>query len=193
MAEINKIIVGIDEAGRGPLAGPVVAAAVIMPTEIPGVADSKKLSAKKREKLFAEIYQICKVGVGIASVAEIDKINILQATMLAMQRAYQDLNIIADLVLVDGNKAPVLNCSKVEAIIDGDAKVAVISAASIIAKVTRDKIMQELSIHNPEYSWHKNSGYGTKLHLDAINEFGISKHHRLSFEPIKSKINLATE
>jgi ribonuclease HII len=189
----NKILVGIDEAGRGPLAGPVVAAAVIMPIDISGVADSKKLSAKKREKLFDEIYQTCKVGVGIASVEEIDKINILQATLLAMQRAYENLNIIADLVLVDGNKAPSLNCLKIEAIIDGDAKIPVISAASIIAKVTRDKIMHELAIKYPEYSWHKNAGYGTKLHLEAINEFGISKHHRLSFEPIKSKISLATK
>lgn len=193
MSDSPKIIVGIDEAGRGPLAGPVVAAAVIMSNEIPGVADSKKISAKKREKLFTEIYQTCKVGVGIASVEEIDKINILQATMLAMQRAYEDLNIIADLVLVDGNKAPTLNCLKIEAIIDGDAKIPVISAASIIAKVTRDKIMQELAIKHPEYSWHKNSGYGTKLHIDAIKAFGISKHHRLSFEPIKSKISLASK
>lgn len=185
----DKIIIGIDEAGRGPLAGPVVAAAVIMPIEIEGVADSKKLSVKKREILFKQIMENCKVGVGISSCQEIDQINILQATMLAMQRAYENLDVIGDVTLIDGNKAPKLNCPEVTPVIGGDGIIPVISAASIIAKVTRDKIMQNLDKEFPEYLWHKNSGYGTKAHLKAIDEFGITKHHRLSFEPIKSKVN----
>ena len=180
----KKIIVGIDEAGRGPLAGPVVASAVYMPFDIEGVDDSKKLSKKKRELLYDKIIELAKVGVGIASVEEIDEINILQATMLAMQRAYIDLNFIADSVLVDGNKAPEFNCLDVRPIIGGDALIHSISAASIIAKVTRDKIMQELGLEFPMYLWGKNSGYGTKDHLEALRKFGITKHHRLSFAPI---------
>lgn len=183
----NKIIIGIDEAGRGPLAGPVVAAAVIMPVEIEGVADSKKISAKKREVLFQKIIENCKVGVGISSCQEIDQINVLQATMLAMTRAYDNLNVAGDTALIDGNKAPKLNCPEVTPIIGGDGIIPVISAASIIAKVTRDRIMQELDLEFPGYLWRKNSGYGTKAHLEAIHEFGVTKHHRLSFEPIKSR------
>jgi len=184
----NKIIVGIDEAGRGPLAGPVVAAAVILSEDIEGVADSKKLSALKRENLYKKIITAGQVGVGIATVEEIDQINILQATMLAMQRAYKNLNCYADLVLVDGNKAPSLECLDVQAIIDGDNMVPIISAASIIAKVTRDKIMQELDLQFPQYLWKQNSGYGTKIHLEAIEKFGINQHHRKSFSPIKKYI-----
>ncbi|MCT4634863.1 MAG: ribonuclease HII [Rickettsiales bacterium] len=183
----DKIIVGIDEAGRGPLAGPVVAAAVIMPIAIEGVADSKKLSPKKREGLFQQIMETCKIGVGISSPQEIDQINILQATMLAMERAYNNLNITADVALIDGNKAPKLNCEEVTPVIGGDGIIPVISAASIIAKVTRDRIMHELDQEFPSYLWHKNAGYGTKAHLEAIYEFGLTKHHRLSFEPIKSR------
>lgn len=180
----KKIIVGIDEAGRGPLAGPVVAAAVYMPYDIEGVDDSKKLSKKRREFLYDKIIDSAKVGVGIASVEEIDKINILQATMLAMQRAYNNLNLKSDSVLVDGNKAPILNCVDVRTIIGGDAFIKSISAASIIAKVTRDKIMQELGEEFPMYLWERNSGYGTKNHLEALNKFGITRHHRLTFAPI---------
>jgi ribonuclease HII len=183
---MNKIIVGIDEAGRGPLAGPVVAAAVILPYETEGLADSKKLSAKKREALFEQIIAIGKVGIGIASIEEIDQINILQATMLAMQRAYDSLNIQADLVLIDGNKAPKLNAKEVQWVIDGDNLIPIISAASIIAKVTRDKIMAELDKEFPKYMWKNNSGYGTKAHLEAVAKYGITKHHRLSFAPIKN-------
>lgn len=190
MKNSKSIIVGIDEAGRGPLAGPVVAAAVILPSSIEGVMDSKKLSPIKRELLFAKISEIAQIGVGIASVAEIDDLNILQATMLAMSRAYDDLNIIADSVLIDGNKAPKLNCSDVQAIISGDDLVEVISAASIIAKVTRDKIMQELALEFPQYLWHKNAGYGTKAHLDAMQIHGITKHHRKSFAPVAKVVLL---
>jgi ribonuclease HII len=181
----KKIIVGIDEAGRGPLAGPVVAAAVIMPHNLIGIADSKKISAKKREILFKEIIKIGQVAVGIATVEEIDKINILQATMLAMQRAYENLNIKADIVLIDGNKAPKLICNDVQTIIDGDNLIEVISAASIIAKVTRDHIMQDLDQIFPEYLWHKNAGYGTKEHIEAIQKHGVTIHHRQSFSPVR--------
>lgn len=180
----KKIIVGIDEAGRGPLAGPVVATAVYMHCDIDEVDDSKKLSKKKREFLYDKIVEVAKVGVGIASVEEIDRVNILQATMLAMQRAYINLNLKADLVLVDGNKAPELNCLDVRSVIGGDALIKTISAASIIAKVTRDKIMQELGLEFPAYLWEKNFGYGTKDHLKALTKFGITKHHRLTFAPI---------
>lgn len=185
----KKIIVGIDEAGRGPLAGPVIAAAVIMPYLIDEVTDSKKLSIKKRDYLYHKIIESAKVAVGISSVKEIDEINILQATMLAMQRAYNNLNCFADMVLIDGNKAPHLNCLNIKTIIGGDAIEPAISAASIIAKVTRDKIMQDLSAEFPRYFWHKNAGYGTKHHLEAIKKFGITIHHRLSFEPIKSNLS----
>lgn len=180
-----KIIVGIDEAGRGPLAGPVVAAAVIMQNKIDGINDSKKLSAKKREVLFKQIMENAEVGIGVASVREIDNINILQATMLAMQRAYENLGIAADLVLVDGNKVPKISCPDLQAIIGGDAIIYQISAASIIAKVTRDRIMYELDKQFPQYLWKNNAGYGSKAHLNAIADFGATEHHRLTFAPIK--------
>jgi ribonuclease HII len=182
----NNKIVGIDEAGRGPLAGPVVAAAVILPYDIDGLNDSKKLSKLKREYLFAKIIEISNISIGIADVQEIDNINILQATMLAMQRAYEGLTIGDDYyqVLVDGNKAPNINCPDVKTIIGGDALQPAISAASIIAKVTRDKIMKDLDQEYPQYLWKKNAGYGTKEHLLAISNFGITKHHRLSFAPV---------
>lgn len=182
----HKIIVGIDEAGRGPLAGPVVAAAVIMPITIEEVKDSKKLSAIKREKLFEQIIKLSKYGIGIASVEEVDEINILQATMLAMKRSYEQLNLVADLVLIDGNKAPKLNCIDFQTIIKGDDLVPIISTASILAKVTRDRLMNELAKEYPQYLWSKNSGYGTKEHLEAIKKYGITKHHRLTFAPIKN-------
>lgn len=181
----KKVIVGIDEAGRGPLAGPVVASAVYLPTLIEGLADSKKLSSKKRELLFYKIQEYGKIGIGIASVIEIEQINILQATMLAMQRAYENLLITADLILVDGNKTPDIKNIEIQAIIDGDNLISEISAASIIAKVTRDKIMQDLSIEFPQYGWQENAGYGTKKHLEAIKRFGITIHHRTTFAPIK--------
>lgn len=180
------IIVGVDEAGRGPLVGSVVAGAVILPNDfdLPGLTDSKKLSEKKRETLYALIIQQCQWAVGGSSPQEIDEINILQATMLAMKRAVENLNIKYDQVLVDGNRCPELeNC---QSIIKGDLTEPVISAASIIAKVTRDRQMVALDEQYPEYGFAKHKGYGTKVHLQALAEFGAIKYqHRYSFAPIK--------
>ena len=180
------IIVGVDEAGRGPLIGSVVAGAVILPNDfdLPELTDSKKLSEKKREILYALITQQCQWAVGESSPQEIDEINILQATMLAMKRAVENLNIKYDQVLVDGNRCPELeNC---QSIIKGDLTEPVISAASIIAKVTRDRQMVALGEQYPEYGFAKHKGYGTKVHLQALAEFGaIKRQHRYSFAPVK--------
>lgn len=180
------IIVGVDEAGRGPLVGSVVAGAVILPNDfdLPGLTDSKKLSEKKREALYALITQQCQWAVGESSPQEIDEINILQATMLAMKRAVENLNIKYNQVLVDGNRCPELeNC---QSIIKGDLTEPVISAASIVAKVTRDRQMVALDEQYPKYGFAKHKGYGTKAHLQALSEFGAIKHqHRYSFAPVK--------
>jgi len=187
--EIEKstsgIIAGVDEAGRGPWAGPVVAAAVILDkNNIPdGINDSKKIKLPKRELLFDEIMRTAQVGVGIVSAQEIDEINILQATMLAMQRAVGGLPELPDTALIDGNKCPDLKCNRI-AIVKGDTKSLSIAAASIIAKVTRDRIMHKLSDEFPEYGWVTNSGYGTKIHQEALLKFGVTKHHRKSYKPI---------
>lgn len=183
------IIAGVDEAGRGPWAGPVVASAVIIDiNNIPsGINDSKKLKSESREVLYKTIMQTCHVGVGIASAEEIDDINILQATMLAMQRAVSNLPIAPGLALIDGNKTPKLPCNAI-AIIKGDAKSISIAAASIIAKVTRDRIMRSLSEEFPEYGWHTNAGYGTKTHQDALAKHGITPHHRKSYKPVAALI-----
>jgi len=180
------IIVGVDEAGRGPLVGSVVAGAVILPNDfdLPELTDSKKLSEKKRDTLYALITQQCQWAVGESSPQEIDEINILQATMLAMKRAVENLNIQYNQVLVDGNRCPELeNC---QSIIKGDLTEPVISAASIIAKVTRDRQMIALDRRHPEYGFAKHKGYGTKVHLDALKVYGaIEQQHRYSFAPIK--------
>lgn len=180
------IIVGIDEAGRGPLVGNVVAGAVILPDnfDLPGLTDSKKLSEKKRQALYKEITTQCHWSIGQASPQEIDEINILQATMLAMERAIESLSAKYDRVLVDGNRCPDLeNCS---AIVKGDMKVPAISAASIIAKVTRDQQMIDLDKDYPQYGFIRHKGYGTLEHLSALEEFGIIKgQHRESFAPIR--------
>ena len=180
------LIVGVDEAGRGPLVGSVVAGAVILPKDfnLPELTDSKKLSEKKREILYTLITEQCQWAVGEASAAEIDEINILQATMLAMQRAVENLKVQYDQVLVDGNRCPELeNCI---AIIKGDLTEPVISAASIIAKVTRDRQMIELDKKYPEYEFAQHKGYGTKVHIEALTEFGaIDGQHRYSFAPVK--------
>jgi len=181
-----SIIVGVDEAGRGPLAGPVVAAAVYLPEKFDtsGIKDSKKISAKKREELYSRILSECQVGVGIVSAEEIDQLNILQATMLAMRMATEELKVQIDKVIVDGNRCPeIRNC---ESIIKGDDKFVQISAASIIAKVTRDRMMIELSRKYPVYGFEKHKGYGTKDHIEALDIYGpIKGVHRFSFAPVK--------
>lgn len=181
---------GCDEVGRGPLAGDVVAAAVILDPENPitGLDDSKKLTEKKREQLFIEIQQKAKSWcIARASVAEIDKMNILQASLLAMTRAVQGLHIQPEYVLVDGNKLPKWDYPA-EAVVKGDSRVAAISAASILAKVTRDREMVELDKTYPGYGFAGHKGYPTKVHMDALDKLGITPIHRTSYAPVRAKI-----
>lgn len=178
-----NIICGVDEAGRGPLAGPVYAAAVVLKRgqTIEGVNDSKKLSEKKRELLFDKIIAQCEdYSIGTASEKEIDEINILQATFLAMKRAVEGLSLRPDCALVDGNQVPPLNCD-VETVIKGDSKSESIAAASILAKVSRDRYMLEMAEKYPQYGFEKHKGYGTKLHYEMIEKYGICEIHRKSF------------
>ena len=184
------LIAGVDEAGRGPLIGSVVTAAVILDPNNPieGLNDSKKLTAKKREKLFLEIKEKALAwSIAEASHAEIDEINILQATMLAMQRAVAGLKIQPDLVRIDGNRCPELSVAS-EAVIGGDALYAEISAASILAKVTRDHQMLAMDAEFPDYGFAKHNGYPTKAHLEAIEQYGVLAEHRRSYKPIKIAI-----
>lgn len=191
-----QLIAGVDEAGRGPLAGPVVAAAVIFPVgfaidsrELEKIKDSKKLSSRQREKLFTLIKEKA-VTVSIATIghARIDQINILQASLLAMRQAVNTLNVQPDYVMVDGKfKIPELDIPQ-EAIIDGDAQVFAIAAASIIAKVSRDYLMNLLDEKYPDYKFRQHKGYGTKQHLEILKKFGPSPIHRRSFEPLKSQL-----
>ena len=177
------VICGIDEAGRGPLAGDVYAAAVIFDEEtvIEGINDSKKLSEKKRELLYDEIVSKAKAYcVASATAEEIDNINILQATFLAMKRAYEGLGIAADLALIDGNRTPNLQCG-MKTIVKGDSLSACIAAASILAKVSRDRYMKELAEKYPEYCFEKHKGYGTKLHCELILKYGPCPIHRKTF------------
>ncbi len=179
-----EIICGVDEAGRGPLAGPVYAAAVILPKGhiVEGVNDSKKLSEKKRELLFDKIIDECVCySIGTASEKEIDEINILQATYLAMKRAVDGLEIVPQLALIDGNRIPPLISTDARAIVKGDAKSASIACASILAKVSRDRYMLEMAKKYPEYQFEKHKGYGTKLHYEMIEKYGICEIHRKSF------------
>jgi ribonuclease HII len=183
-------ICGIDEAGRGPWAGPVVAAAVILPARgrgarPKGLADSKQLSAEAREELALAIRACAQVGVGIASAEEIDRINILQATHLAMRRAFDSLGERPVAALIDGNAGPDLGCA-VETIVDGDVHVACISAASIIAKVERDRMMNELCAAYPGYSFSRHKGYGTPAHQEALARLGPCPIHRMSFKPVQA-------
>lgn len=178
------MIVGVDEAGRGPLAGPVVAAAVILcDGGIAGLDDSKKLSAKRRAVLEAEIIARCRWAIGAASVAEIDALNILQATMLAMTRAVDALGIAPGEVLVDGNRLPRWGHAA-RAIVGGDALYPCISAASIIAKEYRDRVMVAADVAHPGYGWCRNMGYGTAEHLAALRRLGATPLHRHSFAPV---------
>jgi ribonuclease HII len=179
-------IAGIDEVGRGPLAGPVTAAAVILdPARIPpGLADSKALTAKKRETLFDLILATAQCSVAHASVEEIDSLNILRASHLAMERAVAGLPHPPDHCLIDGNLIPQGLKTRAEAIVKGDAKSLSIAAASIIAKVTRDRLMVDLAQQHPGYGWEVNAGYPTKLHLNALLNLGVTAWHRRSFKPI---------
>lgn len=182
-AEGFSRVCGIDEAGRGPLAGPVFAACVVLRPgeEIAGLNDSKKLSEKKRELLFDEITaHAADYSIAMASEQEIDEINILQATFLAMRRAFNDLHTKPDLALIDGNRAPGLEVAE-RMIVRGDAKSASIAAASILAKVSRDRYLYDLDSRYPQYQFAKHKGYGTKLHYEMLAQYGISPVHRRSF------------
>lgn len=179
------LIAGVDEVGRGPLAGPVTAAAVILdPACIPpGLADSKTLTAAKRERLFAEIAACARVSIAHATVEEIDALNILRASHLAMERAVAGLGAI-DHALIDGNLIPAGLKGRAEAIVKGDAKSLSIAAASIMAKVTRDRLMVDLAQQHPGYGWEGNAGYPTKAHLQALLDLGVTPWHRRSFAPV---------
>ncbi len=184
-------VAGVDEVGRGPWAGPVVAAAVILQAErIPaGLNDSKKLTRLRREALLPLLEDQALIGIGLASVEEIDQHNILAASMLAMTRAVAALPVTPALALVDGNRAPDLACP-VTTIIKGDARCLSIAAASIVAKVTRDRLMETLAGEHPGYGWERNAGYGTAEHRDGLDRLGITAHHRLSFRPIAERAAL---
>lgn len=187
-----KMVAGVDEVGRGPLAGPVVAACVVIgsefviPKELEGVKDSKKLSEKKREELYEDIMRILPdVGVGICNHKIIDKVNILQATFLAMKKAVTELKEEPEIVLVDGKfTVPILSVQQ-KAIIKGDSSVFSIAAASIVAKVVRDRLMRKIHDKYPEYGFHKHKGYGTKFHIEALKKYGPCPIHRRSFSPVK--------
>lgn len=186
------MIAGIDEAGRGPWAGPVVAGAVIFPgLEIePSLArrldDSKKLTPAKREELFEELHAGgALIGCGMADVEEIDRLNILQATFLAMRRAVENMPGKPSFALIDGNKVPPGLACPARALVKGDALSLSVAAASVIAKVTRDRLMTKLAADFPHYAWEKNAGYGTKAHQDGIKSYGICIHHRRSYAPIR--------
>lgn len=185
------IVVGVDEVGRGPLAGPVLTSAVILPQhyDLPGLTDSKKLTPQKREALAIEIKeQALAWSIGNASVEEIDELNILHATMLAMQRAVSCLSVKPDRVLVDGNRAPEFGIPA-DAIVGGDGLQPSISAASIVAKVARDKIMRDFAAIYPQYGFERNSGYPTKQHREALIEHGVTPIHRRSFAPVRAMLN----
>ena len=179
-------VAGVDEVGRGPLCGPVTAAAVILdPENIPdGLNDSKKMTAKKRDALFHVILSSAICCIAHASVEEIDEINILRASHLAMERAISRLSTKADHALIDGNMIPKGLTIPAQSIVKGDGRSVSIAAASIIAKVERDRIMGKLATEFPGYGWEKNAGYGTKQHLDALGSLGVTTHHRRSFKPI---------
>ena len=188
--DLPGLVAGVDEAGRGPLAGPVVAAAVILDDlrPIKGLADSKKLTARTRDRLYDEIraYALC-CSIGEASVEEIDRLTILQATLLAMQRAVAGLRLKPVKVLVDGNRLPVLDVMA-EAIVQGDAKVQAISAASILAKVHRDRWCEAIDAQYPHYGFAAHKGYGTAVHMQALREHGPTPWHRRSFSPVAMAI-----
>lgn len=188
----GPLIAGVDEVGRGPLAGPVVACAVVMPPDkraMPGINDSKRLSAKQREKVIGKILEhAVSVGIGAASVREIDRLNILQASVLAVRRALRRLTVTPNHIVVDGKSVRTYDF-KHTAVIHGDSRCYSIACASIVAKITRDRVMHALSVRYPAYNWGENSGYATAIHLKSIADFGITRHHRKSFMPV-SQISL---
>lgn len=187
-----KLIAGVDEAGRGPLAGPVVAAAVILPQtyQLERLDDSKKLTVRQRERLFVAIKdQASSYAIAHASEAEIDELNILHASMLAMQRAVNQLSLTPDLALIDGNRVPELTVPA-KAMVGGDGLESCISAASILAKVTRDRIMAEHAITYPGYGFETNQGYPTQAHRDAITKLGVTPIHRRTFGPVKKQLDM---
>jgi ribonuclease HII len=188
----GRTVAGVDEAGRGPLAGPVVAAAVILPfgVAVDGADDSKRLTAAERAELYGRILAIARcVGVGAASVREIDRRNILRATTVAMQRALFNLVVPPDHVVIDG--LPVKHLGREhEAIVDGDALIHSIGCASIVAKVVRDRLMHRLALRYPGYAWERNVGYGTAEHRAAIDELGVTPHHRLTFTGLQYDLEL---
>tara|TARA_B100000586_G_scaffold256754_1_gene219869 strand:+ start:71 stop:661 length:591 start_codon:yes stop_codon:yes gene_type:complete len=189
---MKKIIAGVDEVGRGSLVGPVYAAAVILEKKIDKkkLKDSKKLSKKNREILDIHIKKNCTWAIGSASLKEIEKHNILNASLLAMKRAIKKLKKKPQLVLIDGNKLPKIDNYNLKNIIKGDQKIPEISAASIIAKVSRDRLVSKMSKKFKKYFWDKNSGYGTKDHIKAIKKFGITKYHRRTFQPVHNILSL---
>lgn len=194
---LGGLVAGIDEVGRGPLAGPVVAAAVILdpnnlPRELDGLDDSKALDAETREHYAAVLFRVARIGVAAASVTEIDRINILQATFLAMRRALARLGPLPDVVLVDGNRAPALPCKAVP-LVKGDSLSLSIAAASVVAKVTRDRGMARLGERHPAYGWARNAGYPTPAHRAALLSHGPTVHHRRSFAPIRDLFAAADE
>jgi ribonuclease HII len=188
------MVAGIDEAGRGPWAGPVVAAAAILdPNRLPAsladlIDDSKKLAPAQRVAVFIKLRPYARIGIGAASVEEIDSVNILQATFLAMARAVAALGIMPDLALVDGNRLPTLPC-RAQPVIGGDGLCLSIAAASIAAKVTRDALMARLAARHPGFGWERNAGYGTPEHARAIDALGVTRHHRRSFAPIAKALS----
>ena len=189
---MKKTIAGVDEVGRGSLIGPVFAAAVIFKKNINKkiIKDSKKLSKEKRKIIEKHIKKNSVWSIGSASLREIEKLNILNASLLAMKRSIKKLRVRPSLILIDGNKLPHMTGYKLKSIIKGDQKISEISAASIIAKVARDRLTNRLSKKFNKYAWHKNAGYGTKQHIKAIKKFGVTKHHRKTFGPIHKMLSL---